>query len=225
MNKVLKRILIGFGAALILVVCAVVFALIKMAIKTNVMVDDYSNIYRDSKYHDAVSVDNAKFIKQDVSCGYAVIEMFAKWLGSEDITEQSLYDAYGKVVTSTGNSFEKEMNKQFPEYKTTMYKNLKNTELIDKVYASLSKNVPVPFEWAAKYEDEWTLHYSLVTAMDIPNDLIVVQNPYGYEERISVGEFLNRTSFKAYENMPLFLKLGFAFDVFERNTVFIVEKK
>ncbi len=225
MNKILKRILIGFGAALILVVCTVIFALIKMAIKTNVMVDDYSNIYRDSKYHNAVSVDNAKFIKQDVSCGYAVIEMFAKWLVNEEITEQSLYDTYGKVVTSTGNSFEKEMNKQFPEYKTTMYKNLKNTELIDKVYTSLSKNVPVPFEWAAKYEDEWTLHYSLVTAMDIPNDLVVAQNPYGYEERISVEEFLNRTSFKAYENMPLFLKLGFAFDVFERNTVFIVEKK
>lgn len=225
MNKILKHILIGLGTVLILVVCAVVFALIKMAIKTNIMIDDYSSIYRNSKYHDAVSVENATFIKQNVSCGYAVVEMFAKWSGNEEITEQSLYDTYGKVVTSTGNSFEKEMNKQFPEYKTTMYKNLKNTELIDKVYTSLSKKIPAPFEWAAKYEDEWTLHYSLVTAMDIPNDLIVVQNPYGYEERISVGEFLNRTSFKAYENMPLFLKLGFAFDVFERNTVFIVEKK
>jgi hypothetical protein len=225
MNKILKHILIGFGVTLILLVCTVIFALIKMAIKTNVIIDDYSGIYRDSKYHHTVSVNNATFIKQDISCGYAVIEMFAKWAGKTNITEQSLYDNYGKVVTSTGGSFEQEMNKQFPEYKTTMYKNLKNTELIDKVYTSLSQGVPVPFEWAAKHEDEWTLHYSLITALDVPNDLVVIQNPYGYEERIKIEEFLNRTSFKAYDNMPFFLKLGFAFDIFERNTVFIPKKK
>lgn len=225
MNKILKRTLIGLGATLILLICTIIFALIKLSIKTNVILDDYSSIYHNAKYHNAVSVNNVKFIKQDISCGYAVIEMFAKWTGKEDITEQSLYDNYGKVVTSTGNSFEKEMNKQFPEYKTTMYRYLKNTELIDKVYTSLAQGTPVPFEWAAKNEGEWTLHYSLITAMDVQNDLIIIQNPYGYEERIKIEEFLDRTSFKAYENMPLFLKLGFAFDVFEKNTIFIVEKK
>ena len=49
------------------------------------------------------------------------------------------------------------MNKQFPEYTTTMYKYLTNTELIDKIYCSLSNGKPVPFEWAAQYEEEWTL--------------------------------------------------------------------
>ena len=225
MNKILKRILIGFGAVLILAACAVVFALIKLNIKTGQLMDDYSGINRDPKYHEAVSVKNVGYIKQDVSCGYAVIEMFAKWAGKENITEQSLYDTYGSVVTSTGDSFEKEMNKQFPEYKTTMYKYLKNSELLEMIHTSLAKGIPVPFEWAAKNGDEWTLHYSLITAMDAPNDLIVVQNPYGYEERITISEFLDRTTFKAYENMPLFLKLGFAFDVFEKNTIFIVEKK
>ncbi len=39
------------------------------------------------------------------------------------------------------------MNKQFPEYTTTMHKYLSNTELIDKVYNSLSRGIPVPFEW------------------------------------------------------------------------------
>ncbi len=225
MNKILKRILIGLGVALLLVVCTVIISLVKLNIKTGQIFDDYSGVFHDPKYSEAVSIDNAKYIKQDISCGYAVIEMFAKWAGKDDITEQSLYDTYNAVVTSTGDSFEKEMNKQFPEYKTTMYKYLKNTELIDKIYASISQGIPVPIEWAAKYEDEWTLHYSLVTAMDIPNNSIVVQNPYGYEERITINEFLDRTSFKAYENMPLFIKLGFAFDIFEKNTIFISEKR
>ena len=115
------------------------------------------------------------------------------------------------------------MNKQFPEYTTTMYKYLTNTELIDKIYCSLSNGKPVPFEWAAQYEEEWTLHYSLVIGIDIPNDRITVANPYGYVEELTLNDFLERTSFEAYEEMPFYFKLGFAFGIFEKNTLFIVE--
>ena len=59
--------------------------------------------------------------------------------------------------------------------------------------------------------------------MDIPDNKVTVANPYGYCENISLEEFLSRTRFDAYENMPLFLKLGFAFGIFEKNTVFIAE--
>ena len=117
------------------------------------------------------------------------------------------------------------MKKQFPKYKTTMYKYLKNTELIDKVYSSLKEGIPVPFEWAAKYKEVWTLHYSLIVGMDIPNDKVTVLNPYGLEENITIKEFLNRTSFKAYKNIPFYFKLAFAFGIFEKNTIFIVEEK
>lgn len=80
-------------------------------------------------------------ITQDVSCGYAVIEMFSTWTG-KSITEESL-----------------------------------------------SKGIPVPFEWAALYEDEWTLHYSLIVGADIPDDKITISNPYGYYEELSVNDF------------------------------------
>ena len=73
------------------------------------------------------------------------------------------------------------------------------------------------------YEDTWTLHYSLIIGMDIPNDQITVANPYGYIEQITLDEFLSRTRFDAYEDMPLFLKLAFAFGLFEENTVFIAQ--
>ena len=105
------------------------------------------------------------------------------------------------------------------------YKYLKNTELIDKVYTSLKKGMPVPFEWAAKHENEWTLHYSLIIGLDVQKDVITIANPYGYIEEISIKDFLNRTSFEAYENMPILLKLGFAFGIFEKNAIFIIEKR
>ena len=41
-------------------------------------------------------------------------------------------------------------------------------------------------------------------------------------EDLSVEEFLERTSFDAFEQMPLFLRLGFAFGFFQKNTVFPV---
>ena len=75
-------------------------------------------------------------------------------------------------------------------------------------------------EWAAKFEDEWTLHFSLITGVDYANDNITIYNPYGYIENIKTKEFIDRASFKAYEHLPLFLAFGFAFGSFEKNTIF-----
>ena len=208
-----------FFAAVLLSIAA---AAIRIQIKTNRLSDDYQYLYQDADFAETVRVSDLPVIKQEVSCRYAVLEMIAQWAG-KDVTEESLYHTYGKVVTSTGKSFEKEMNRQFPEYITTMYPYETNSQMLEKIYTSLSKGIPVPFEWAAKTEGTWTLHYSLITGLDFNSDEITVCNPYGFTEVLSAERFLERTSFEAYENMPLFLKLGFMFDVFEKNTIFIME--
>ena len=222
--KVIKKIIIIAIVVILLLLTAVItISLVVLQTKTNEINNDFSGILTDAKYIEPVYIDGINVIKQEVSCGYAVIEMFSSWSGS-DITESSLYNKYGKVVTSTGQSFCDEMNKQFPQYNTSIHKYLKNTELIDLMYDSLSGGVPVPIEWAALYENEWTLHYSLVIGADIPANKITVANPYGYYEELTVEEFLSRTTYEAYDNMPLFLKLGFAFNIFEKNTIFIANK-
>ena len=223
--KILKKLMYILIGIIVLMIIVVLSAMAIVKNKTNTIKNDYTSVYTDKKYEQAIMLDNIDVITQDISCGYAVIEMFAKWNNDTDLTEESLYKKYGKVVTSTGNSFCEEMNKQFPQYSTTMYKYLSNTELIDKVYSSLINGIPVPFEWSAKYNNEWTLHYSLIVGMDIQNDKVIIANPYGYMETLTLKEFLDRTSFEAYENMPIFLKLGFSFGIFEKNTVFIVENK
>ena len=217
-KKKIVSVILFFAGSLI-VLAAVALGILQ--IRTNRMMDDYSSVYENEKYRTPVMIDGVNVIKQDVSCGYAVLEMFSSWSG-HSVTEKTLYDQYGKVVTSTGNAFCREMNKQFPEYTTTICKYLKNTELIDAVYENLSAGIPVPFEWAALYGDDWTLHYSLIIGADIPADRITVANPYGYYEELTVAELLNRTSFEAYEKMPLFLRLGFAVGIFEKNTIFRV---
>ena len=218
----MKKVIISISIIIMLLIMVIGIPFINLACKTNEIYNDFSSIYDNDKYEDAVMIENIDVVDQQVSCGYAVMEMFAKYIGS-DLTEQSLFDEYGKVVTSTGKSFEKEMNKQFSNYHTTMYKYLRNTELIDKVYTSLSEGMPVPIEWAAKLDDEWTLHYSLVVGMDVKKDKVTILNPYNYVESITIEEFLMRTSFKAFDKMPALYSFGFAFGAFDKNTVFIVE--
>ena len=218
-----KIALIVLAAVLgaLLIICGA--ALAALQIRSAAIRDDYASVFQDETYSTPVSVEGVEVIKQEVSCGYAVLEMFGAWSG-QDVTEESLYQEYGRVVTSTGKAFCAEMNKRFPAYDTQMHKYLTDTELLDLVYDNLSRGIPVPVEWAALCGDTWTLHYSLVTGMDVPNNRITVANPYGYCEEITIGEFLDRTSFTAYENMPIFLKLGFAFGVFEKNTIFTVRE-
>ena len=217
MKKAIRILLILL--ALIVVVAAGL--LVRMKIRTDRILNDYAAIYDAEKYGTPVYAEGVEVITQDVSCGYACIEMLSAWNGGH-LTEEDLYAEYGKVVTSTGGRFCEEMNKRFPEYTTTMHRYMTNTELIDAAYENLSKGIPVPFEWAAKYGDVWTLHYSLLTGMDIPNDRVTVANPYGYMEEISVEEFLRRTSFEAYEGMPFYRQLALAAGVFEKNTIFTV---
>ena len=220
-KKAIKKTVAAVGIIIGLLILACAAALVMVHVKTAAIRNDYSAVFQDEKYQRPVRADGVEVITQDVSCGYAVLEMFSRWNGGE-LTEEDLYAEYGKVVTSTGKAFCEEMNKRFPGYTTTMRSYLANTELLDTVYACLSEGKPVPVEWAALYGDDWTLHYSLIVGMDIPNDKVTVANPYGYMEEVSVAEFLERTSFEAYEHMPLFLKLGFAFGFFEKNTVFTV---
>ncbi len=215
------------GVKIILIVSALILAvlagmLIRLKVRTDRILTDVSSIREDERYSAPVSVLGLEVITQDVSCGYACIEMFSAWNGG-DLTEEDLYGEYGRVVTSTGDRFCEEMNRRFPEYTTTIRKYLTNGELIGAAYENLSNGIPVPFEWAARYGDDWTLHYSLLIGMDLPNDRITVANPYGYVEEIPLDEFLRRTSFEAYEDMPVFLKLAFAAGVFEKNTIFTVQ--
>ena len=221
MKKAIRIIGIIFLVLIGLALAAAAGLLIRLKIRTGRILTDHSSIYENEKYKEPVYVDGVEVITLDVSCGYACIEMFSAWTGG-DLTEEKLYEEYGRVVTSTGGRFCEKMNKRVPGYTTTMHKYLTNTELIDVLYDNLAAGIPVPFEWAAKYGDEWTLHYSLLTGMDIPNNKVTAANPYGYVEEISIDEFLQRTSFEAWENMPLYLKMAFAIGVFEKNTVFTV---
>ena len=217
-----KKILIISSLVLVIIVLIIVIPFIVLSIKTNKIKVDYEYLKSDVNYQDKVEVEGIELVTQKVSCGYASIEMISTYYGSK-VSEEDLDSKNKSISTSSSKGFLKEVNTSIPTKTFIKREYLKSDCLLKEIYDSLKKGNPVVIEWAAKYEEEWTLHFSVVTALDIKNDIVTIYNPYGYIENITIKEFVSRTSFEAYSNMPLFLKFGFAFGAFGKNTIFYVE--
>ena len=190
-----------------------------LAVKTNSLKSDYSYLKEDTTYKEKVEVVGLELVKQHISCGYASIEMISSYYGNK-VTEDDLDNRNGAISTSSTNGFLKEINKSITSKTFIKRTYLKHYVLLKEIHDSLKNNNPVAIEWAAKYENEWTLHFSVVSGLDLSTDNVTVYNPYGYIENVSINEFINRTTFKAYKNIPLFLNFGFAFGAFHKNTIF-----
>ena len=219
----IKRVIVISVSALVgAVVLAIAIPFTVLAVKTANIKNDYAYLIEDAKYKTAVEVEGLEHVTQEISCGYATIEMMSAFYG-ERVSEETLSERNnGAITTSSSSGFLDEINKTIKdkEFKKSSY--LKNDELLKEIHDSLSSNNPVAIEWAAKYKDEWTLHFSVISALDLEGDNIVVYNPYGYIENLPIDAFIKRSTFEAYEDMPLFLNFGFAFGAFEKNTIFHV---
>ena len=220
MKKKAKVTIIVVSALVGALVLTASIPLIIDAVKTNNLNADYSYLRNDAKYKDKVEITGLELVTQHVSCGYATIEMISSFYGNK-VTEDDLDARNSAVSTQTSQGFLDEINKSIPEHKFAKHSYLKHDALLKEVHDAIKDNKPVALEWAALYENkEWTLHFSVVTAIDLANDNITIYNPYGYIENIAVKEFVDRTSFKAYSNMPLFYNYAFAFGLFDKNTIF-----
>ena len=216
-----RRIAVSIIMGILFVIAlAIVVPFGILGIRTSRLNKDYVYLKTDATYSKKVEVTGINLVTQHVSCGYASIEMISEYYGSK-VTEDDL-DAKnnGAVSTSSTSGFLKEINASIEGKDFIKKTYLTNDNYLKEIHDSLSKNNPVAIEWAAKYEDEWTLHFSVVTSMDLANDQIVIYNPYGYIETIQSEEFISRTTFKAYKNLPLFLNFGFAFGAFDKNALF-----
>ena len=219
MKKKTKIITISIAGGLVVTLgLAIAIPFTILGIKTASLADNYSYLKEDATYKEKVEITGLNLVTQHVSCGYASIEMISSYYGSP-VTEDDL-DARNKAVsTASTNGFLMEINKSIPEKTFVMHTYLKQDVLLKEIHNSLENGNPVAIEWAAQYENEWTLHFSVVSGLDLQNDNVTIYNPYGYIENIKVDEFLNRTSFKAYKHIPLFLNFGFAYGAFHKNAI------
>lgn len=221
MTKKKKIIIISVAAVVASLTLAVAIPFTVLGIRSTSISGDYTYLREDEKYSTKVEVTGIDLVTQHISCGYATIEMMSTFYGNT-VTEDQLSDKnHGGISTQSSDGFLKEVNKSIPTQKFVKRAYLKNDKLLKEIHDSLENNNPVALEWAALYENKtWTLHFSLITGLDIGNDNITVYNPYGYIENITLKEFIGRSTFNSYKNMEFFLAFGFAFGAFEKNTIF-----
>lgn len=222
MKKKTKIILISVSSAIITLGLVVAIPFTILGVRTANLKSDYSYLKEDSTYKEKVEIADLELVKQHVSCGYASIEMISTFYGSP-VTEDELDARNGAISTASTDGFLKEINKSIPSKKFVKRAYLKHDVLLKEIHDSLKKNNPVAIEWAAKFEDVWTLHFSVVSGLDLQNDNVTIYNPYGYIENVTTKEFISRTTFDAYKNIPLFLNFGFAFGAFDKNTIFYAQ--
>ena len=204
--------------SLIALVVAIPFGI--LSIRTANLRNDYSYLKSDPEYSTKVEITGVDLVTQHVSCGYATIQMLSTYYGAP-VTEDELDARNRSISTSSTSGFLKEVNRSIPTKTFVKHDYLKYDQTLKEIHYSIKNNNPVAIEWAAKdTSGVWTLHFSIVTSLDLANDLVRVYNPYGYIENITTSEFLNRTSFEAYKSMPVFLGFGFAFGAFHKNTIF-----
>ena len=222
MKKKTKVTIIVVSALVSALVLTASIPLIVDAVKTNNLEADYSYLRNDANYKNKVEITGLELVTQHVSCGYASIEMISSFYGNK-VSEDDLDARNSAVSTQTSQGFLDEINKSIPSRNFVKRSYLKHDIFLKEVHDAIKDNKPVALEWAAKYEDEWTLHFSVVSAIDLGNDKVTIYNPYGYIENIEIKEFVDRTSFKAYTNMPLFYNYAFAFGLFDKNTIFYAD--
>ena len=223
MKNTKRKVLIVISSVLVVMLLAVAVPFIILGARTSYINNRYSDLKENEEYSHNVEVKDVELVTQHISCGYATIEMMSEYYGDK-VTEDELSEKNnGSISTSSSLGFLNEINDSIPNKTFTKKSYLRNDDFLTEIHESLENSNPVAIEWAAKYEEEWTLHFSLVTGLDLKNDIVTIYNPYGYIETINTKEFIDRTTFKAYEDMPLFLNFGFAFGAFEKNTIFFAE--
>ena len=224
LTKKKKIIIIVTSSVVGSIALAVAIPFMVLGIRTASLKSSYSYLKSDSNYSTKVEISNIELVKQHVSCGYATIEMMSNYYGDK-VTEDDLDTKNkGAVSTSSSKGFLNEINKSISNKKFIERSYLKNDVLLKEIHNSLSKDNPVALEWAAKDENgTWTLHFSLVSGLDLSNDNVTVYNPYGYIENINISEFISRTTFSAFKNMPMLYGFGFAYGAFDKNTIFYVK--
>ena len=166
-KKIVLGITIGVSAALVL---AVLIPFVILGIRTASINKDYAYLKDNHAFSQKAEVTGVELVKQNVSCGYATIEMISTYYGNK-VSEAELDSRNKSISTSTTNGFIKEINKSIPDKKFVKHTYLDNDMLLEEIHMSLMAENPVAIEWAAKYEGEWTLHFSVVTGLDKLCDL------------------------------------------------------
>ena len=142
-KKIVLGITIGVSSALVL---AVLIPFMILGIRSASIKKSYAYLKDDPTYSEKQEVTGIELVKQEVSCGYATIEMMSTFYGNK-VSEKELDDRNkGGISTSSSDGFLKELKKSIPDQKFVKHSYLNNDVLLKEIVIALSDNRPVALE-------------------------------------------------------------------------------
>jgi len=166
------------------------------------------------------------------SCGPATISMLYSWLVNP-ISEAQLTEQSNRIPGQKGMfpvEFAKALQQALTSQGFTLQhlKNVPDDQMLQAIYAQLQAGLPVPIYFST--QNAWNLpnydtHYSVITGINPAERSLTIANAYGFEENISIDDFLLSTKYDNFENPPFEFLLGRFFGVIKRNNLYLLSKQ
>lgn len=180
----------------------------------------------------AVSVEGVKIYNQpsDSTCGIAAISTVVTHLKGEEVFPEELIVKYS-IPEKGGMDYEgflKYLSLELPEYEIEYAGGLDDSELIEAIHKQLTGNIPVPVFLGSPNpynEPFYDFHASVITGIDLERNRVYIANAYGFEEEISILEFLNRMSYREIDRYPFMQKLIIKMELIDNNSIFLIKTK
>ena len=215
--RIAKFVIASVMIALLVCALIAVAMFIYQSVLDVLMNDNAQSLTRRAKYNNMARIRGVHIqAGEEQAKGYGSIELLARYFELEIMPDKN------KGSWSI-REFRDELQRVFPDYDISLQSNLRNTELVDIIYDSLNAENPVIiFHAAETSESELEMRYSAVIAVDLANNRIILSDPQGTTVRYALDEFIKSTRFENFD-MPLYRQLMFAFRIYAKNTIFIID--
>ncbi len=227
MKKPVKVVLIILASLLVIAGAFLVYVLIDTA-----PLKDVSHLQTevDAMNPQTVSVEGVKLLTQPdgFTCGETTICVTASFCGQKEITPQELITQYQTKGSMNPARFVEILSQELPGYTVTYRHNLNDAELLQGIHDQLQQGIPVPVFFGAPNpfnKPYYDFHASVVTGLDLAGQQVTIANVYGYEEKISLTDFINRMSYRGTGNYPFVQKAVLKLGMMDKNTYIMMEKK
>jgi len=166
----------------------------------------------------------------DLTCGIATLSTVVSYLTEEEIFPEDLASKYN-IPEKGGMNYDQFLNYlslELPEYEIKYSSGLNDFELIKAVHHQLTDGMPVPVFFGSPNpynKPFYDFHASVVTGINLEEGQVDIANVYGYKERISIVDFLNRMSYREIDKYPFMQKIIIKLELVDTNSIFLIKKK
>lgn len=162
------------------------------------------------------------------SCGITTISMLESYFKGQSVDPSSLIQKYELTGGMNTDKFLEILASELPDYKAEYKSKLSDLELIKEIHFELNQGMPVAVFFGAENpynKPFYDFHASVVIGIDLDNQTVDIANAYGYNETISLNDFLDRTSYRTTGKYPLVQKAVLKLGLMDKNAIFVLNKK